>query len=192
MTNPPPVARPGDICILLEPSQAEIPHLRRLQFSLQEQFGGRPQERVHLTCQRMDAQNEDTVQRLKAKLRQELEGIERPRITATSVILLSHEFWQMTMLRWEIEKTSALHQFLGCLEAACTAVSVTPHYRNSSGWVPSTLTALEDVDVSAVKTDIENFPSPQYLYTGSHLTLSRIVATREFEILDSFPLELGV
>lgn len=192
MTNPPLVARPGDICILLEPSEAEMPHLRRLQLSLQEQFGGRPQERVHLTCQRMDAQNEDTIQRLKANLRQELANIERPRVIATSVILLSHEFWQMTMLRWQIEKTSALRQFLACLEAACTAVAITPHYHYAAGWIPSTLTALEEIDPSAVERDIETFPSPQYLFTGSHLALSRIIGTRQFEILDTLPLGLGV
>ncbi|MFW6098030.1 MAG: hypothetical protein ACOC9Z_08130, partial [Chloroflexota bacterium] len=98
----------------------------------------------------------------------------------------------MTMLRWQIEKTSALRQFLACLEAACTAVSLTPHYHYSAGWVPSTLTALEEVDISAFETDIETFPSPQYLFTGSYLTLSRIIATRQFEILDTLPLGLGV
>lgn len=40
MTNPPPVARPGDICILLEPSESEMPHLRALQHALQKQFSG--------------------------------------------------------------------------------------------------------------------------------------------------------
>ncbi len=147
---------------------------------------------MHLTFQRKEAQNEETLRRLKRTLRRELEGIERPRITATSVILLSHEFWQMTLLRWQIEKTSALKQFLACLEAACTAVSITPHYHYSAGWVPSTLTALEEIDASAVETDVETFASPRYLFTGSHLALSRIVATRQFEILDTLPLDLGV
>lgn len=187
MSNPPPVARPGDICILLEPSESEIPHLRALQRDLQQRFGGKPQERVHLTCQRFDAQDEETLRRLKARLREELAGTEPPRIVATSAFLLTHEFWQMTLLRWEIEQTDALQDLLHRLEAVCRAAGITPHYPASSGWMPSNLTALEAVDSATSQADISKLSFPRYLFTASHLTLSRIVAPRRFQILDTAP-----
>ena len=54
MKQSPRVARPGDVCILLEPDVNEIPRLRWLQRELQTSFGGRMQERVHFTCQRFE------------------------------------------------------------------------------------------------------------------------------------------
>lgn len=163
-------------------------HLRRLQRSLQERFGGRPQQRVHLTCQRIDAQNAETLRRLQERLRRDLAGIEPPHITATSVILLEHDFWQMTLLRWQIEKTAALRAFLGQLEAACIAVSIVPHYLYSSGWIPSNLTALEEIDATTAQATVQRLQFPQHLFTASQVTISRIIAPRRFEILDVLQL----
>lgn len=172
---------------MLEPSGVEIPHLRALQHDLQQEFGGRPQERVHLTCQRFDAQDEETLRHFKAALRQEVAGIEPPRIMATSAFLLTHEFWQMTLLRWEIEQTAALRDLLYRLEWICLAAGINPHYPASSGWMPSNLTALEAVDGAASQADVKKLSFPHYLFTASHLTLSRIVAPRQFQILDTLP-----
>jgi hypothetical protein len=168
---------------LLEPAESEIRHLRALQRDLQRQFGGRPQERVHLTCQRFDAQDEATLRRFKATLHAELAAMEPPRIVATSAFLLTHEFWQMTLLRWEIEQTGTLRDLLQRLETVCLAAGITPHYPASSGWMPSNLTALEAIDGATSQADINKLSFRHYLFTASHLTLSRIVAPRQFQIL---------
>ena len=55
--NGPRVARPGDVCVLLEPAEDEIADLRQRQAALQARFGGCPHERVHLTCQRFELQD---------------------------------------------------------------------------------------------------------------------------------------
>jgi hypothetical protein len=166
-----------------------MPRLRALQRALQKQFGGRPQERIHLTCQRFDDQDARTLRRLKEALQHELADIDPPRIIATSARFITHDFWQMTMLRWEIDKTEILRDFLRRLEMACAAAGIAPHYPYSSGWMPSTLTALEAVEASDTQPNLGHLDFPQRLFTGSRLTFSRIVASRQFHILDHLPLD---
>lgn len=174
--------------MLLEPAAGEIARLRRLQDGLQARVGGRPQQRLHLTCQRFDGPDAATLRGLQGALTQELPALEAPPITAIAAVLITHEFWQMTMLRWEIEKNAALHRLLALLETTCLATGITPHYPYSSGWTPSTLTALEDVDASTAPARLEQGDYPQYLFSGRQLTLSRIVALRQFEIIASMQL----
>lgn len=107
---------------------------------------------------------------------------------ATSALFMTHEFWQMTMLRWEIGKTEILRDFLRRLEMACVAAGIAPHYPYSSGWMPSTLTALEAVEASDTQPNLDRLDFPQRLFTGSRLTFSRIVASGQFQNLDHVQL----
>jgi hypothetical protein len=84
--NGPRIARPGDVCVLLEPAEDEVVDLRQRQAALQARFGGCPQERVHLTCQRFELQDEHPLPDLIRRLRSGLVAVRPFPIVAVSLV----------------------------------------------------------------------------------------------------------
>jgi 2'-5' RNA ligase len=185
MPAEPRTAQPGDICILLEPGADDLPHLRRLQADLQAVYGGRPHDPVHLTCQRFDDPGSQ-VSRVIQELRQRLTGLPPIPIRAAAVKTVDHSFWRTRLLRWKIEVTDDLRRLLAQIEAGLQAAGVQPHYPLGQGWVPTLVTALEDVD-GAVHLPGPN-PAPQFLFTARTASVSQITGWREFNVLERIPL----
>ncbi|MCP4541418.1 MAG: hypothetical protein GY832_30175 [Chloroflexi bacterium] len=179
----PRTARPGDICVLLEPVGDEITKLRQLQMSLQSLYGGRLHERVHLTCQRFELQDEQGLSDIVQHLEINLATIRPFPLTANSLAQIKSQFWRTRLLRWRIRVTDDVRRFAQLVEEGLIAAGTSPHFSHASGWVPTLITALEAI----LKVDFEHRPTdttfPQYLFTGRQVVLSRIAGRRQFEIL---------
>jgi hypothetical protein len=188
--NGPRIARPGDVCVLLEPAEDEIADLRQRQAALQARFGGRPQERVHLTCQRFELQDERLQTDLIRLLRSGLAVVRPFPIVAVSLVQLEHPFWRSRLLRWRIQPSDDLRRLGRIVERALGAVGIRPHFSSASGWEPTLLTALDgipEVDLERYRDDIL---FPHHLFTARRVVLSRIRGYRQFEILGTIRLQL--
>ena len=191
MNNKPRAARPGDVCVLLEPSEDEAVNLRQRQMSLQALFGGRLHESVHLTCQRFELHDECLLPDLIRHLGSKLVAVQPFPIVAVSLVQLTHPFWQSRLLRWRIQGTSELQRFGTIVEGTLVTMRITPHFLYTSGWKPTLVTALEaipEVDLAGYLGDI---PLPHHLFVARQVVLSRIKGRKEFEILGTIQLSNG-
>jgi len=190
--NGPRIARPGDVCVLLEPAEDESADLRQRQAALQARFGGRPQERVHLTCQRFELRDEHPLPDLVRLLRSGLVVVRPFSVVAVSLVQLEHPFWRSRLLRWRIQSSDDLRRLGGIVERTLGAVDITPHFSSASGWEPTLLTALDgisEVDLERYRDDI---PFPHHLFTARRVVLSRIRGYRQFEILGTVRLSASI
>jgi hypothetical protein len=184
----PRTARPGDICVLLEPAEDEITELRQLQMSLQSLYGGRLHERVHLTCQRFELGDGQVLPDIVQRLGDSIAALQPFHITASSLVEMEHPFWQTRLLRWRIQVTDDVRRFVQLVERGLVAGGVRPHFSYTSGWVPTLVTALEAIPKLDLEHPPAGIPFPQYLFTGRQVRLSKIVGRRQFEILATIPL----
>ena len=187
----PRIARAGDVCVLLEPAEAEIVALRQRQMDLQARFGGRPHERVHLTCQRFELSRGGLLSGVVRHLRRELVAVRPFPVVAVALVQLYHPFWRSRLLRWRIQSSEDVRRLGGAVDRALGAADVAPHFAFASGWEPVLLTALEDVPELDLDRAIGDSEFPHYLFTVRQVVLSRIRGHRQFEILEAIRLSTG-
>ena len=174
-------AQVGDICVLLEPTDAqEINQLRQRQVALQARFGGVPIEHVHLTCQRFACQDKGLLGAFVQNLSRALEPLEPFPLTAIALKTRHVSFRQTNILKWEIQVTQDLKGFVARVEQALMAAGIAPLYR--SGFVSSQVTALKDVPEPG-PGDLAAEVFPQHLFAADRVVLSRIHGPNAFEIL---------
>jgi len=184
-------AKPGDICVLLEPSEDEIAELRQRQMSLQALFGGRPHERVHLTCQRFSLPDERLLPDVIRHLGSQLVAVQPFPIVAVSLVQLTHSFWQSRLLRWRIQGTSDLRRFGAIVEGVLATMGIKSHFSYASGWEPTLVTALEEISELNLDRYLGDIPFPHHLFVARQVVLSRIKGRKEFEILETVQLSNG-
>ena len=189
--NRPRTAKPGDVCVLLEPSEDEVVGLRQRQMSLQALFGGRPHERVHLTCQRFELPDERLLPDVMRRLRSQLVAVGPFPIVAVSLVQLDHSFWQSRLLRWRIQGTGDLRRFGMIVEDVLVTMGVTPHFLPTSGWEPTQVTALEAIPEVNLDSYLGDMVFPQHLFVARQVVLSRIRDREDFEILETVQLSNG-
>lgn len=181
----PRTARPGDICVLLEPAEEEIPRLRQLQASLQGWLGGHPHERVHLTCQRFRLEEDRLLATVVEQLRDRIGQLPPVALIANGVVIAESSFWQSRLLRWQVEVTEDLQRLVEAVEGGLVAAGARPHFPCAAGWIPALVTALEDVPQREYVQEELREGFPQYLFTGQRVVLSRIVGQRRFDVLSN-------
>jgi hypothetical protein len=190
--NGPRIARPGDVCVLLEPAEGEIAGLRQRQAALQARFGGRPHERVHLTCQRFELQDERPLPDLIRLLRSGLVVVRPFSIVAVSLVQLEHPFWRSRLLRWCIQSSDDLRRLGRIVERTLAAVGIAPHFSLASGWEPTLLTALDGIPEVDLERNLDDIPFPHHLFTARRVVLSRIRGHRQFEILETIRFSASI
>lgn len=181
------VARPGDICVLLEPGLDDIPGIRRLQQHLQSGFGGHCQERIHFTCQRFELPHVNRLPLVLHHLQEALASVSAFSVRADHLELVDHPFWEFSVLRWDLQLSRQMRRFARRVQAALEEAEVTYHYPFGDGWRPH-VTALEAIpSANGVPT-----PNGQHagkrLFTGQRVTLSQVAPGKHFEILETIPL----
>jgi hypothetical protein len=180
-------AQIGDICVLLEPTDAhEIKQLRQRLVALQARFGGQPIEHFHLTCQRFACREQGLLGAFVQNLSGALANLEPFPLTALA--LRPHYVFvrQTNVLKWEIRVTQDLAAFVASVEGALLAEGITPLYR--SGFVSSLVTALKDVPEPGLG-DLTAEVFPQQLFTAGRVVLSRIHGPNAFEVLADLRLQ---
>jgi hypothetical protein len=177
--------------VLLEPAEDEQASVRRLQISLQSVYGGHPHERVHLTCQRFALAEEGMLPAIIQHLTDNLAAVQPFPLTAGSLVQFESRFWQSRLLRWRIEASADLRRMARGVDDGLVAAGVTLHHPQTSGWVPSLVTALEAIPAVDFDLHRRDIAFPQYLFTGRQVVLSRIAGHREFEILEAIQLAAG-
>jgi hypothetical protein len=182
-------AQPGDVCVLLEPAEGEIDELRQRQVALQARFGGRPHERVHLTCQRFELPDEGLLLGLIEHLRRALVAVRSFPIVAVSLVQSYHRFWGSRLLRWRIQASGELRRLGIIVEDTLVDVGIRPHFAVASGWVPTVVTALEAIPEVDLDRQPQGVSFPHHLFVVRRVVLSRIRTRGEFEILDTIRLD---
>jgi hypothetical protein len=177
-------ARPGDICILLEPAQDGTSFLHERQLALQALFGGRPHETVHLTCQRFDARGQ-TESHIIQRLRTAFAAIRPFPIIAASLVQFYSPFWETHLLRWSIQNTTAFQRCRTVIQSTLTELGITAHYPPER--VPL-VTALEDIPAVSLDDHLRGMVFPHQLFIARQVVLSRIKGPREFDVLDRLTL----
>ncbi|HSM55711.1 MAG TPA: hypothetical protein VK879_06100 [Candidatus Sulfomarinibacteraceae bacterium] len=187
MLPTPPVARPGDVCILLEPHTHEMLALRGLQRQLQVTFGGAAQQRVHFTSQRFALPDPTELLRVIHSLKMNLAAIASFPVRARCLELVEHPFWEFCVLRWDLQRTTTMWNFARAVHYALLQAGMTPHYPCDDGWRPH-VTALEAI-ASPNGYSVNGQHQGQQLYTARRVTLSQIQEGKQFKILATIPLQ---
>ena len=181
------IGQPGDLTLLLEPSDpAEIDTLRQYQIALQSLYGGKLMEPVHLTCQRFTLTDEQQYPRLVEILTAFASHSETFTLQAQGLLPFYSEYRQAYLLKWEIVLDPRLKSCSARLERVLKTPWITSLY--TPGWVSTLVTALEDIhtEPSPGKVDLPSYPYP--LFTPGILTISKLHEPSNFEILDKIPL----
>jgi hypothetical protein len=180
-----PAAQPGDVCVIVEPSIRDLPRLRRIQQGLQQRYGGRPQTRIHFTCQRFTPPQNGGLPQLIADLRRQLNPLAPIPVTAAALEWTKHPFWGCNVLRWDLNLSAELLRFGRLLEEALLRAGAQLQYPRGAGWRPH-VTALErmpDRETEAVEA-----PAFPHLYTADRIVLSQVQPGKRFAILDTIQL----
>jgi hypothetical protein len=180
-------AQPGDICLILEPSEVEIPHIRDLQLSLQARFGGKLHERVHFTFQRFDMPPEGRMAEIVRDLSEALPKFEPFPLIADDIMIGDHGFWMTRLLRWQLAITPELNSFIFLMESTLLQAGVDPHFPANSGWLQNLVTALEDVQKANIDQAFLSDPFPVQIFTPQKLTVSLITGPRTYQDIVIIP-----
>ena len=176
-------AQSGDMCVLLEPDKKEILDLHQRQMSLRVQFGGRPHDRVHLTCQRFILADDRALPQLIKQLTTSTKTVSPFPIIASSLLQFEHRFWKSRLLRWRIDVTDRLHTFCALIDEILLQQRAELHYPFSSSWEPKLVTALEAIPEIDVESYLRKRVFPHYLFTARYVAISRIEGPGTFDIL---------
>jgi len=195
-----PTAKPGDVCILLEPGYDEVPALRQRQLALRARLGGVPHDPVHLTCQRFElppsgsnpcarlgrpntnSAEADLVQHLQATLA----DISPFPIVAAALVQFYSPFWQLDLLRWRVRLDDQLQHALARIDAMLIGLHITLHYPSDR---TPLVTALEGNLISLPERALPDMVFPHPIFVARQVIVSRIIKPRDFEILGRFELQ---
>lgn len=181
-----PVAKAGDVCILVEPGSNETGPLQTLQQHLQHRFGGRLHQRPHFTCQRFSPESDAHLTRIIEALRLKLTPLPPLPVTASELVLAQHPFWGFAVLRWELHLTEALYHFSTVVDNILAGAGLPGHYPSGEAWSPH-VTALEEIYQNGHRLGVQS-PSRQFLYHGRQIVLSQVRPGKQFEIVGIIPL----
>jgi hypothetical protein len=181
-------AQPGDMFVLLVPSEDELPGLLQRQSVLQARFGGRPQKELHLTCQRFslpgDRPTEDVVRQLETRL-----SVPDPfPIVALDVMQYPSSFWCTSVLLWRVPFAGALYRLCVLVDGVLADYGAELHYPFSASSEPKHVTVLRGVPQADLDGYQPDAPYPHHLFFARIAVCSRLKEQSAFEILARWPL----
>jgi hypothetical protein len=182
-----PVAKVGDVCILVEPTGSQTAPLRQLQQSLQTRYGGRLHQRPHFTCQRFSPRDDNHLASIIRRLQARLDLLPPLPVTARELVLAQHPFWEFSVLRWDLHLTDLLHGFAEIVNDVLAEAGLSGHYPSGKAWNPH-VTALEKIYQNGHRPGAQS-PSRRFLFSGQQVVLSRIQPGKQFEIVGNIPLD---
>ncbi len=190
---------PGDICILLEPTdRLELLSLQTRMAQLQTLYGGQPVSLVHLTCQRFHIpENHPNLQNGSAAnvltnlveiLGNHLAQVAPFPISALSLVPIHVPFEERNVLKWCISISNELRQLQSRLQDSLRLAQLPSLYR--PWFIPTLISALKSIpDLNNVPADSSKaLVFPQHLFTARQIQLSHIYSVDQYEILATLRL----
>jgi len=114
-------------------------------------------------------------------LADDLRPVAHVAIKATGLETLYVPVRQTSILKWRIEISKSLKDFVAIVERRVLATGIQPLYK--AGFVSSLVTALREV-AKLDKKDCDQYDElPYHLFTGERVSLSRIEGVNKFDTL---------
>jgi hypothetical protein len=173
-------AQVGDLCVLLEPTPGGYSPGQERQQDLQLRFGGTLIERLHLTCQRFDCQDPQTLKACLAGLKKVVADTEQFALQAIGLETLYVPVRETNILKWEVEVHHTLRHFVAEIRRALLLQGIEPHY--VADFVPNLVAALKDVPEVSEERLAQEVGLPYSLFDTGQLVVSRIHGPNEFVI----------
>lgn len=178
MTNN--TAQPGDIFLLLVPSAQELHQLRKKQFVLNQFYGGKLVEFIHITCQRFSADKESRIIPCIQHLSNDLQNIQTFKIYTDSLIQFYAPYWKKYVLRWRVQETEPYRIFRDKLNTFLSKIGFQTHFNRQRHATCPILNLSKKINLEST-TPITVFPME--LFTAKNLWVSKLQADGSFEIL---------
>lgn len=182
------VAKPGDLCVLLLPDDAERLILRRKQEELNAVYGGWLVPEPHITCQRFRLGSAPNYHAVSEAMRAALSALPPFTVYAASITEFLSPFWGTYVIRWRVQEDEGFQAFLKTIDQTLLASGCEIHYEHD---FPPTCSAVE---VSRpIRLDIPaQFSFPQALFMGHRVMVTGILGMDEFETLGEYSLSGSV
>lgn len=182
-------AQPGDICIILEPTEHEVLKLRQRQACLQARFGGQIYPKLHVTCQRFAIADGERQREVLDAFEEVLSSTQPFQIDTASLALFYAPFWQSHVLKWVVQPSRSWLAFRSACEDVLDRLGCAPHYPTGQ---QATCTALVQVPCVSVEELAEHLGDPFALFGARSVVLSQIEGAGQFSILGSYALSARV
>jgi hypothetical protein len=179
------VAQPGDIFLLLVPSNNEKQRLRQRQADLQARYGGEPVAFPHITCQRFTPPEGQFPEACIASLKGELKAQPQFTIFTDKLIQFHAPYWGTQVLRWRVQESEEYAGFRELLDAALSKLKCSSHFKRQRH---ATCTALDLEDVVDLESNPAEGAFPAPLFIAREMLVSKLVDGNQFQILDNIYL----
>lgn len=179
-------ARPGDFCVLLVPKEGDAIPAIQIQRDLQDFFGGRPVNPVHVTCDRFELHDQRLLEKIAIRLKHQAKLLPPIPLSAFSVKTIESDFRGGYILKWLVYLNDPLRQWINFVDDTLDAVGVRRFY--SSLGDMRIVTALESIEEIDTGPFLNQATFPQYLFTARQVLLSRILGSGNYEALGHFDL----
>ena len=178
--------RPGDLFVLLVPSEGEATPAGQMQRELQAFFGGRPVNPVHVTCERFELSDQRRLEEIIRRLRQQAKIQPSFPVTAFSVQMIKPDYRGGHILKWLVDLSDPLNRWINFVGDTLDAVGARRFFSPLGDiWTVTALVGIEEMDTMPF---LARSTFPQHLFTARQILLSRILGPDKHETLGRFDL----
>ena len=185
-TLPHRIARPGDIFLLLVPSQEELILLREKQQGLRSVYGGKVVNFVHITCERFSPDNGMEESFCIEYLRRNVTALSSFNLITEKLVQFYAPYWGKEVLRWQVKETDNYVQLRHILAASLQETGCSSHFDLDR---PTTCTALRLGERINPKHEASFEIPPTLLFKANHVWVSKLIREDEFKILAKIRME---
>jgi len=182
-----PIAKPGDLCILLMPRDDERLALRKEQETLAAFFGGWLVPEPHITCQRFQLEGGPSLGTLIERLQAAYRKVSPFTVYAAGLTQFLAPFWGTYVLRWQVLEDHAWRQFLTLTDTTLTGNGCRLNYAHE---IPATCSAV-DLTRNVAVEDVPELKFPHPLFVARKVIITGILGSNDFETLGEAAFEGG-
>lgn len=179
----PRAAQPGDIFLLLVPSNGDLERLGNEQQRWQTLHGGQPVDPIHITVERFSPDNQQLPTACVAKLSDNLAQMQAFPIQADAIIQFFAPYWQCYVLRWRIERSPEWIHFRDQIKSTLEDIHCPSHFIRRRHATCTILKLEKKVHLPSPPPEI-SMP----LFTVQELRISTLRNDRNFEVLEKLKI----
>ena len=183
MPEAPRIAQPGDIFILLVPSESELEQLRHKQIDLQSQYGGQLIDPIHITVERFSPGNELCTEDCITPIKRSLYQVQPFQLRTDALIQFFAPYWHSQVLRWRVQESAIWNDFRDLLERTLRDIGCPSHFVRRRHATCTILKLDGEIDLPP---EAQDFSLP--LFTVRQIWISVLKEDGQFEILEKITL----